>query len=122
MPNTTFYAGLRRLSVDLNMVIDANIDVLDGRLSRKEDWTNILVGVRQVIPINDRWFAALKADYAGDLGDETSFILNAGLDYTMTDLLSLKFGYRYASVDYESSDFTFDQTSNGPFVGLSFNW
>jgi hypothetical protein len=122
MPNTTFYAGLRRINVELDLAIDANIDPLNRRLGHKENWTNFLVGIRQVFPINDRWFGALKADYSGDFGDETGFILNAGLDYTMTELLSLKFGYRYASVDFESTDFTFDQTASGPFVGLSFNW
>jgi len=122
MPNTTVYAGLRRVNIELDMVIDANIDPLDRQFGHKENWTNILVGIRQVLPINERWYGALKVDFSGDFGDETVFVLNAGLDYTMTDLLSLKFGYRYASVDFKSTDFTFDQIASGPFVGLSFNW
>jgi hypothetical protein len=40
----------------------------------------------------------------------------------MTDLLDLKFGYRYMDIDYEDSDVEVNETVDGAYVGLTFNW
>ncbi len=117
--NTIFFVGLRRIDVDIDLDIEGQL--ADSR-SREEDWTNLLLGIQYLIPVEKNWLIGLKADYASDFGDETSYILTLGADYIMTDLLSLKFGYRSAKIEFESSDFKLNQTTDGTYLGLSFNW
>jgi hypothetical protein len=38
-----------------------------------------------------------------------------------TDLLSRKFSYRHAPVEFDSSDFKLDQTTDGEYMGLGFD-
>jgi hypothetical protein len=64
----------------------------------------------------------VKGDIASDFGDEQSYVINLGANYDMTDLLDLKFGYRYMEVEYEDSDIDISETIDGAFVGLTFNW
>lgn len=123
LENTSFLLGLRYIDVNLDVRINSNLNgPLAGKHSHGEDWSNLLVGVHQRIPFSDNWTLGLKADYAGDLGDEESYILTAGLDYSIREFMSLKFGYRHAAVDFDSSDFSLDETVAGPYLGLGFHW
>lgn len=120
--NTTVLAGLRYIALDMDIKTTSGIPLLNQSISKKEDWTNLLVGVRQIFPINESWSLMAKGDIATDFSDEMSYILTVGANYTMTDLLDLKVGYRYAGVDYENSEFTFEETADGLFTGLTFKW
>ncbi|MCP4878833.1 MAG: hypothetical protein GY896_25550 [Gammaproteobacteria bacterium] len=91
-------------------------------LDADKSWTNLLVGVRQVYPINDKWGVWIIGDIASDFDDEQSYMITLGANYVMTDLLDLKFGYRYMEIDYEDSDIEINETIDGAFVGLTFKW
>ena len=119
--NTTFFFGLRRIGIDIDLDIESALNgPLAGSHSVEEDWTNLLIGVLYQIPLDKGWLLGVKADYGGDFGDEESYVLTLGADYSMTDLLSLKFGYRYAKIEFDSSDFKLDQTTDGGISGIGF--
>lgn len=119
--NTTLIAGARYNSLDMGVdIIGPDSGTIP--LSSKESWTNVLFGLRQIVPINNEWSFLFKGDVATDFSDELSYILTAGANYQMTDLLDLKFGYRYAKVEFKKDTFDLDETVDGAFVGMTFKW
>ncbi|MCP4333217.1 MAG: hypothetical protein GY785_11225 [Gammaproteobacteria bacterium] len=120
--NTMIYGGVRYINLDLEIETTSNLTPLNQELDGGNDWTNLVVGVRQTVPINDQWRFIAKGDIASDFGDELSSVITLGARYDVSELLDIKFGYRYALIEYEDSDFEFDQTIEGVFAGLGFNW
>ena len=120
--NTMIYAGVRYINLDTTVELTSPFPPLNTELEGDKNWTNPVIGVRQIFPLNDRWNLALKGDIASDLDDEQSFFITLGANYDINELLDLKLGYRYAEVEYEDSDLKFEETVDGAFVGLTFNW
>jgi opacity protein-like surface antigen len=120
--NTMLYGGLRYLNVEVEVDTTSGFPPLNLSLDGDKDWTNLLVGVRQTFPLNDKWSIGVKGDIATDFDDEQSYMITLGANYDMTDLLDLKFGYRYIEIEFEDSDIDISETVDGAFVGLTFNW
>jgi len=120
--NTMLYGGLRYINLEVEADTTSVLPPLNLELDGDKDWTNLLFGIRQVFPLTDKWGLVAKGDIASDFDDEQSYIISLGADYDMTELLDLKIGYRYAEIEYEDSDVKLDETIDGVFVGLSFNW
>jgi len=120
--NTMLYGGLRYINLEVEVDTTSPLPALNLELDADKNWTNLLVGVRQIYPLNDKWSLLARGDIATDFGDEQSYAINLGANYDMTDLLDLKFGYRYMEVDFEDSDIEINETIDGVFVGLTFTW
>ena len=120
--NTMLYGGLRYIDIDTTVETTSGLPPLNLDLEVNKDWTNLVVGVQQIFPLNDKWSLALKGDIASDFDDESSYFLTLGANYTISKLLDLKLGYRYAEVEYEDSDVEINETIDGAFVGLTFKW
>ena len=120
--NTTLFGGLRYIKVDPTLETESPLPPLNLKFDGDKDWTNLLMGVRQVFPLNERWNLWGIGDVASDFDDELSYIITLGANYYMTELLDLKFGYRYARIEYEDSDIKLDEDIDGVFAGLTFKW
>ena len=122
--NTIITLGVRHIAVeaDAAFTFSGPGPSPAPSLSLDEDWQNLLIGVNQLFPLNEKWLLAAKADVATDFGDELSYILTLGANWQMTDLLDLKFGYRYGAVEYENNNFVFEETVSGVFTGLTFKF
>lgn len=120
--NTMLYGGLRYIDIDTTVETTSGLPPLNLDLEVNKDWTNLVVGVRQIFPLNDNWATWLKGNIASDFDDESSYFLTLGANYTISKLLDLKFGYRYAEIEYEDSDIEINETIDGAFVGLTFKW
>ena len=78
MKNTMLLAGLRYIKLESSLETTSALPPLNLKLDGDKDWTNLLVGVRQVVPINDNWGFWSKGDIASDFDDELSYIVTVG--------------------------------------------
>ena len=119
--NTMLYGGLRYINIETTLELTSSLPPLNGEIDGDKDWTNLLVGVRQYFPINDKWDLVAKGDIATDFSDEQSYIITLGANYDLSKLLDIKIGYRYAQIDFEDSDIEINESIEGAFAGLTFN-
>jgi opacity protein-like surface antigen len=91
--------------------------------SGDKDWVDPYVGVRLQHPIADRWTLVGYADVGGfGVGSDLTWQAAAGVNYAYSKSVSLKFGYRYMSIDYDKGGIVYDVTMQGPYlaVGIRF--
>lgn len=89
--------------------------------SGDEDWVDLLVGLRVQHPIADRWTLVGYADVGGfGLGSSSELTWQAigGANYEYSKRVSIKFGYRYMSIDYDNGGALYDMIMQGPYVGV----
>jgi len=124
-----YYAGIRTWDNKLDLNLDPTF--YPGSLTQDihEDWIDIVVGIRWLHELNQRW----KMQFIGDIGGmgiESKFTSNIdlGLQYKMTNLLTLDIKYKATWVNYESGKsgqvdyFQYDTVTHGPIIGLIFNF
>lgn len=124
--NTTFYGGLRYIFLGLDVDTSVSVvppgAVVKSNGQRSENWIDPVIGVRQIMPINEHMVATLKVDVGGGLDSKFSSISTLGIKYALSDTLNLLAGYRYARIDKDDSDILFDQTAKGLLVGVGFEF
>ena len=111
--NLEVLAGLRHISVDVDLELTPGPDVSGGKT-----WTDPLIGLRYKHPINDKWSAQFRGDIGG--GNSADFVSNvtAGVEYKFTESTNLKLGYRHMKIDFDRDNFIYDVTLSGVVVGL----
>ncbi len=124
-----YLAGIRWWDNDIDVVVD--LATLPGTATAEveEDWIDVVIGVRWVNPINDKWTLQLRGDVGG-LGVESDFtaVAAAGFKYKMTESMDLDLQYKALWVDYETGSagqpgfFQYDTTTHGPIIGVVFNF
>lgn len=124
-----YLAGVRWWDND----IDADVDlaVLPGSPSAdiKEDWIDLVLGVRWSNPVNDEWTFNIRGDIGG-FGVESDFTstASAGFRYKMSESIDLDLQYKATWVDFEtgrageSGYFQYDTVTHGPLIGVIFNF
>lgn len=84
--------------------------------------------MRGVWQLNDQWGAAILAEAGGFgvNGSDLQLGITAGFDWRPAswENTSIKFGYRYYSLDYstDGGDFAYDVDQHGPYLGITFRW
>ncbi|MEM8570639.1 MAG: hypothetical protein AAGG56_06975 [Pseudomonadota bacterium] len=98
----------------------------DVDLGGTKTWWEPVVGARGMVEINPNWTFAAGADFAGfgvD-GNDLAWSATAAFDWSFSERASLKLGYRYYSIDYEtgsgSDAFGWDIEQHGPLIGLTY--
>jgi opacity protein-like surface antigen len=132
--NTTYGENNRRLTFDvqggvryngLKQEFDIKTPGPAATVGGTEYWWEPVVGARVMWEINDKWAGAVDTNFGGfgAGGDDLQVIATAGVSYRAWENTSLRFGYRYYSIDYSTdrSDGTFalDMDQHGPYLGLT---
>ncbi len=92
------------------------------------DWVDPIVGARVAMALNERWTAGLRGDIGGfGVSDaDLQWSVTGGFDYRPWETTSIKFGWRYYSIDMATtlSDgaFAYDVTQHGPYVAMTFRF
>ena len=87
------------------------------------DWVDPYIGVRVQHPIAERWTLVGYADYGGfGVGSDSSTQLSGGVSYQYSKTVSIKFGYRYRSGDYDKDGIKIDMTLQGLYAGLGIHF
>jgi len=127
--NLEYLAGVRWWDNDIDVAVD--LAVLPGTptVDIKEDWVDLVLGVRWSNPVNDKWTFKFRGDIGG-LGVESDFTsaVSAGFHYQMTESLDLDLQYKATWVDFETGSsgepgyFQYDTVTHGPLIGVIFNF
>ncbi|QDP01427.1 hypothetical protein [Thalassotalea sp. PS06] len=124
-----YIAGVRWWDNDVD--IDVDLPNLEQRLSAsvEEDWVDFVVGLRWYSYLNENWTFELYGDVGGlDLSSEFTSTVKIGMQYKMTELLTLDVKYKATWVDYEDGTpgepgfFAYDTVTHGPVLGLAFTF
>ena len=96
---------------------------LDGaKVDSDEDWWHPFLGLRVATQLTDSWRLRARGDYGYLESDNTSWMLEALVDWRFNDWGALEFGYRYLDIDYESgsnsSTYSYDVEETGPRIGV----
>ena len=115
-------AGLELVFGMRYVALDAAVQLTPGPAgSAGESWLDPLVGARFKHDFNDRWSVSLRGDVGGfGVASELATNLSATFGYRMTDVMTLRFGYRALQMDFEDGGFVLDAIAQGYAVGLSF--
>jgi opacity protein-like surface antigen len=114
------FAGPRYVSIatDLNLTSGAAA----GRAkSASVSWWDGLGGARVVWRVHKNWLLTGFADVGGG-GTKLTWEALAGAGYEFNKLVSVKFGYRYLSIDYDTTELVYDMAMAGPYAGVGFRF
>ncbi len=122
-----YFAGLRWWDNDVDVTIDPVI--LPGTVasSVEEDWVDLVIGVRWINPISEKWSFQLKGDIGGIGSDFTTGGV-VGFRWRFGKSTELDLHYKALYVDYETGTpgqpgyFKYDTTTHGPVIGLVFHF
>lgn len=87
--------------------------------SLSETWVDAVLGIRVLLPINNRWYGDLAGDVGAGQSDFTASA-HAGIGFKITEKFHLYANYRYMVVDYSNDGFVYDITQQGALFGAIF--
>jgi hypothetical protein len=104
------------------VALDSTVQLKPGPVgSAGESWLDPLVGARFNHDFSDRWSVSLRGDVGGfGVASELTTNLSATFGYSMTDAMTLRFGYRALQMDVEDGGLVLDAIAQGYAIGLSF--
>ena len=116
-------AGVRYWSVDSELTLSGD-PVGAFAFDNREDWFDPIVGLKGLTMLGSSKFYVNGFIVIGGFGAGSDFMWdgNLNLGYQWTETISTTVGYRYLSVDYESDDFLYDVSQDGPILGLSWRF
>lgn len=102
---------------------------INRMLGGSKDWVEPYIGTRFGVKLSEKWTCLLKGDIGGfGIGDASDLTWNVlgGFDFKPWKSTSIKFGYRFYDIDYETGTggerFGFDGQLRGPVVGVTFRF
>ncbi len=135
--NTTYGAENRRMAFDIQggvryneitQKISADKSVPGFPLGGTESWWEPVIGARGMWELHDDWAVILQGDLGGFGvgGDNLQYGANLLFDWKPWQNTSIKFGYRFYGIDFETdrSDgtFAYQVDQHGPVIGVTFRW
>jgi len=135
--NSTYGEYGRRVAVDIQggarynrikQKISADPSPPPFPLGGTETWWEPVIGARGVWELRDNWAVILQGDLGGFGvgGDKLQYGANLLFDWMPWQNTSIKFGYRFYGIDFETdrSDgkFAYQVDQHGPVVGVTFRW
>lgn len=115
-------AGTRYL--DLSTDIKANLLVPPNttvKISESDYTWDVIVGVRGLYTVNERWSIPYYVDMGTGDSDKT-YHLSTGFNYRTSDTLNIAFRYRYLDWEFDSHDLLKDISFKGPLLGITYNF
>lgn len=110
-----------KLDTDARVVLSTNpAIVFPGGVKSARDsdsWTDAVVGVRALHPLNAQWSLLGYADVGGG-GSDLTYQFMVGANWDFSGNFNAKAGYRQLYWDYEDDGTTWDITASGPYLGL----
>lgn len=124
-----YLAGIRWWDNDIDVAVDPVLLPGSPTFSVKEDWVDVVLGMRWTNPINENWRFQLRGDIGG-FGVQSDFTssVSTGLRYRMTQSVELDLQYKATWVDFKSGAagqpgyFKYDTITHGPVIGVVFNF
>lgn len=117
----SLYGGARYYDIDAEVKLDGGLLPNGVTASTADSWTEGVIGTRWGYRITDSWQGVVLADMGFGESDFTWQVF-ASISWRFSDRGAIAGGYRYLSLDHETSDFKADLALYGPAVGLAFRF
>lgn len=125
-----YFAGIRWWDNDMEFILDPAITVGSTDIKVKEDWVDVVAGIRWNNEINHQWNFVARADVGGfGLSADFTSTIEAGFTYKVSKLMTIDMKYKASWVDYENDgnegevgQFVYDTITHGPILGLNFKF
>lgn len=117
--------GLRYWSLDNRVRVSETIGSLEGGFTREVSgrWGNPVLGAKGLFHLTPNAYVTAWAMGGGvGISSYSSWDLMAAFGYSLSERTALLVGYRYLSLEYSESSFTFDADLHGPGIGLDFRF
>ncbi|SLN67247.1 hypothetical protein ROA7450_03584 [Roseovarius albus] len=98
------------------------------RLGGSESWFEPAISARGALELGSDWTGVLglEASGFGVEGNDLTWSTTLAFDWALNEQTAVKFGYRYFSIDYETTKsdglFKYDVSQHGPFIGMSYRF
>src|SRR5262245_57256590 len=114
------FAGARYTLVDND---GRSSGVINASSSRVDDWFDPIVGFDARGQLAERWSVDLLANVGGfGVGSDLSYEIMPRVSYAWNEIITLHAGYRLLSMDFDSSNLTYDVRESGWILGVGFNF
>lgn len=125
-----YFAGVRWWDNDIELILDPSFTAGSTNIKVKEDWVDVVAGIRWNQSINRQWNFIARADVGGfGLSADFTSTVEAGFTYKVSKLMTLDMKYKASWVDYENNGnkeevghFVYDTITHGPILGLNFKF
>lgn len=125
-----YFAGVRWWDNDISLTLDPAVTNGSTNIDVKEDWVDVVAGVRWNNKINKDWNFIARADIGGfGLSADFTSTVEAGVTYKISKLMTLDMKYKATWVDYENDGnegevdyFVYDTITHGAILGLNFKF
>lgn len=110
------FAGARYIRLES----DVHAGFLESSITK--DWLDPMLGARLRLHLSEKWHASLGGDLAGfgvGSGSELTTNIVGVFSYDISDRYSVRFGYRYLDIDYETDAAEISMTTSGPVLGMA---
>lgn len=115
------FGGLRYIESDFRLLIDPVPPGPPEQIFGIDDtFSDLLMGVRYIAPLNDRWRLTVSGDVSG-ADTEGTWSLGAFAGY-LTGPHRFIAGYRHMEIEIEGAGDTVQQTFTGPVVAYGFRF
>lgn len=120
-----FGVGLRNFNIGVEASAAAGTGVLGkpaASASIDGNWTDPLIAMRVVAPINDDWFVMGFADFGGTGSDSQTYQIYGGIGYQFAENWSTQLGYRYMSISHPLNGSDLDLGLSGATLAVSYSF
>lgn len=119
------YGGLRYYDVKADYTL--KVPAFGFKTKRKADsqWVDAVIGLRAHTALSERFGLTGLADIGGfGIGESSnlSWQAIATLDYSFSETVIGRLGYRYLSIDKSSKSLSMDMDLYGPMIGLTWTF
>lgn len=120
-----FMVGVRWWDNDIELELDPARLPINPSVEIKEDWVDLILGIRWQSRLNEKWTLQASGDIGGfGMESDTTSQLSLGAIYNINDRLDLDLRYQAMWVDYETGSegerdyFAYNTVTHGPLIGL----
>ncbi|MFT4520769.1 MAG: hypothetical protein ACI9JM_003177 [Halioglobus sp.] len=123
-----YIVGIRWWDIDVEASFDPAVLPGAVRTELEEDWVDVFIGARWLVPINDQWVFMLRADVGGfDLESDFTSLIEVGARYNINDNMLINMSYQGLWVDYDSGSsgpghYANDTVTYGPKLGFTYQF
>ena len=120
-----FYTGLRYYDVSADFKFEIPSIGFKSSLSEDSSWTDAIIGLRGHAPIGGNYSITGLVDAGGfGIGDSSdlSWEVLVTLDYTFSENVIGRLGYRYMSIDKDGDRLDLDIELGGPLIGVTWTF
>lgn len=125
-PNAEVYVGARVNDLGLKISGTGPLGV-QRSASQSKTWVDPLVGMRVILPFNDKTDLTVLGDVGGfGVGSDIAVQAWPSLGFRLSSSVKAQLGYRIVYVDYESGSglrrFKYAMVTHGPTAGVQFRF